>query len=134
MESDAIDPAGSFSSTNSQVRVISHHTFIRNKISSNIDDLDVLHQIYSWIPNNESIRPNPDVLARKRLKCQEILTAWESFKDYVLHTVFKKHHIFVNNKYQAVNDRVYGKKAFVPNEFPYNVSSGKILLYYFCLW
>lgn len=114
------------SSSSSQSRDKGYHTFIRNKISSKIDDLDVLHQIYSWIPNNESIRPNSDVLARKRLKCQEILTVWESFKDYILHTVFKKQHMFVNDKYQAVNDRVYGKKVFTPNEFPYNLSSGTI--------
>lgn len=133
MASDAIDPSYR-SSSSSELRVLSHYTFIRSKISSNIEDLDLLHQIYSWIPNNESIRPNPDILAKKRLKCQEILAIWESFKDYILHTVFKKHHMFVNNKYQAVNDRVYGKKIFVPNEFPYNLSSGKIeiisLIYY----
>jgi hypothetical protein len=61
---------------------------IRNKISSDIQDLNELNKKYFWIPNETMIRPNEKVLEEKRHFSNYVLHNWMSFKDFILDTHF----------------------------------------------
>jgi hypothetical protein len=102
-------------------------------ISSNIDDLTSLHRNFGWIPNENTIRPSPENIQRKRDRMEMVVSSWTSFDDYILHTIFGKPlkaAIVGDDKY-AVSDRnVSGMILFLPNEFPYNLEEG----FHWVLW
>jgi hypothetical protein len=62
---------------------------IRNKISSDIQDLNDLHKKNFWIPDETMIRPSEKVLEDKRNFSNYVLHNWMSFKDFILDTHFK---------------------------------------------
>jgi len=94
---------------------------LRNKISSNIQDLNELHKYYKWIPDENMIRPNPKVLEDKRIFSEYILRKWASFKDFILDTHFK-YPINIKDGYRCIHSEV--KKSewnFQKSLFPYDL-------------
>ena len=63
---------------------------IRGQISSNILDLNDLHSIYNWIPNENMIRPNSIELSKKHLTLDIIQNEWYSMYDYLLFKIFNQ--------------------------------------------
>ena len=99
---------------------------LRCNISSNLADLDRLHQTFQWIPNSTQIRPSAETMQIKRLFCQNIEENWHSFGDFILETVFKKISTpgYDGLKYCADKD-VDLVHIFAPNQFPYDLNEGE---------
>jgi len=94
---------------------------LRNKINSNIQDLNELHKYYKWIPDENMIRPNSKVLEDKRIFSDYVLSKWASFKDFILDTHFK-YPINIKDGYRCIHSEV--KKSewnFQKSLFPYDL-------------
>ena len=100
---------------------------LRGLISSDINDLDRLQKSYNWIPSSSSIRPAPVVLEAKQKRLEEIVSKFDTMRDYILSTVFMKptKKQYMTSKLYATDEiGVADMKIFAPNEFPYNLESG----------
>jgi hypothetical protein len=106
---------------------------IRGKISSDIGDLNVLHEIYPWIPNEAQIRPSPEQLSIKWAKLDAIEREWVSMTDFTLHQIFDKAITILPSGQHAVDDQIVGEDdvRFLPSHFPYDISPGG---FHFVLW
>jgi hypothetical protein len=100
------------------------------KISPDLEDLAILSRGFTWIPNENGIRPTPENIQRKRDKLAWIESNWHSFSDYILNVVFEKPFVkrmtpdgAVKNK--VCDHNVAGMIKFLPNEFPYQLRSGQ---------
>jgi hypothetical protein len=99
---------------------------IKNVVSSNIDDLEVLSKIYPWIPDHDSVRPTPEVLTEKLATLSEINDKWQSLEDYILFKVFSKEFSVEDGKYFVRDKNVTpSTKIFEENHFPYNTPEGQ---------
>ena len=93
---------------------------IRNQISSDLSELNKLHTIYPWIPNENMIRPNSIELSKKNLSIALIEDDWISITDFIYHTVFnQKKQIFIKNFIPIIEtdieDFVFSKALFSYN-------------------
>ena len=84
-------------------------------ISSDINILNILIQVYPWIPNKDTIRPSEKVLEKKielieKLNNQNILLS-----DHIITTIFN-------------ND---DNKVFIENPFPYNINGNHYVMWYY---
>ena len=103
----------------------------RQKISSDVKDLNALNKIYDWIPNEETIRPDAEVRALKHSKMIDITENWRSYSDYILCQVFGKESLTENNKFYARDSRgISSRIVFQPNDFPYNLPK----THHYILW
>jgi len=93
---------------------------IRNKISSDINDLDNLNKIYSWIPNKDTIRPTESEIIKKKEILNIIEKEWLSLKDYILHTIFDQNYEIKNN-YKFIKLNTSLEWIFCPSNFRYNI-------------
>jgi hypothetical protein len=103
---------------------------LRGKISSDLDDLDALHEKFPFLPSRETIRPTPNIMEMKWQKCMEIASTWASFKDYTLHRVFGVPFHFRGERFEAVSDIVCGRAVFQQNEFPYATGAEHAVMWY----
>ncbi len=106
-------------------------SLLRNKISSDIQDLNELHTKYWWIPNENMIRPTQKMIEDKRQVSESILYNWMSFKDFILHNIF-------NCPYDTEDGHLYVPDSVINYEwhfsksiFPYDVPSG---VNHYVLW
>jgi hypothetical protein len=83
------------------------------KIPSDIPSLNKLSKTYPWIPNENSIRPSPEIMIKKCMLNQHIQRDWPSLQVYIEKTIFR------------------GRTGWIFEEcmFPYN-TKGK----HFVLW
>lgn len=79
---------------------------LRDKIDSNIEFLNLLSSRYTWIPNNESIRPSVDELRRKIELMASLAATGVSLADFV------RGNIFLDGLASWI---------FVPSSFRYNL-------------
>jgi hypothetical protein len=94
---------------------------LRNKISSDIHDLNELHKKYWWIPDENMVRPTPEILEEKRAFSNYVLHNWMSYKDFILDTHFK-YRVDIEDGHKFVSSTV--KKSewnFQQSLFPYNI-------------
>jgi len=75
------------------------------QISSNLEELNKLHALHAWIPNEDMIRPNSEDLCIKKNAMREICDDWLDTYHYILHTIF-------GLGYDSI-----AKKKFVPDVF-----------------
>ena len=61
---------------------------MRQRISSDIDEMEALHLQHGWIPGAASIRPTTDIMETKRNYISNMLTRYESLEDFILHRMF----------------------------------------------
>jgi hypothetical protein len=90
-------------------------TQLRRKISSDIQDLNKLHQEYWWIPDETMVRPSAEVLEAKWALGRRLMDDGVSFKDFILHMYFT-----------GVNPWAFDKSLF-----PYQLPPGAE---HFVLW
>ena len=92
-------------------------------IDSNIDNLNKLHNIYKWIPNSESIRPNHTDLENKRIMINHINNDWICPRDYILSKIFDQvYHLNLNMKYEITQiDPNIKEWVFKPSDFRYKI-------------
>ena len=94
---------------------------LRNKISSDIQDLNELHRYYKWIPDENMIRPNPKVLEDKRIFSDYVLRKWASFQDFILDTHFKYTVDIKDERYYIQNEVKKSEWNFQKSLFPYDL-------------
>jgi hypothetical protein len=63
-------------------------TQLRRQISSDIQDLNKLHQEYWWIPDETMVRPSAEVLEAKWALAQRLIDDGVSFKDFIMRMYF----------------------------------------------
>lgn len=113
---------------------------LKSEISPDIEDLQVLSETYSWIPNSESIRPTPEVLSVKLSTLEEINERWRSLHDYISVSVFKQTFCVEHGKFAVADccNVTPENKVFKENEFPYSISEGHHWVLWYgcgqCLW
>ena len=93
---------------------------IRGQISPNLNELNEFHKLYSWIPNENMIRPNEKDLELKLEFSKYALTRWQSYKDFILHYFFKCPFIIQNNKF-VVFEQIRNEWSFTKSIFRYNL-------------
>jgi len=92
------------------------------QVSSDVNSLDKLNEIYNWIPNKDCIRPSDKDIEKKSLFFDNIKNFYESDKDYVLVDIFGFSSIINDNgKLKVIEDNIEDKYIFEPNIFPYNL-------------
>lgn len=97
---------------------------IRGQISSNISDLNDLHSIYHWIPNENMIRPNSIELSKKHLTLDIIQNEWHSMYDYILFKIFNQNFLVRDNiKYIPYILVDIEEWVFSESIFKYNINS-----------
>lgn len=95
---------------------------LRCKISSNLKELNNLHDIYNWIPDETMIRPSDKIIEDKQYYIRYIDNMWMSSKDFILATHFNYDtdiddgHIYVPTVKQS-------EWSFRESMFPYNLRS-----------
>ena len=92
-------------------------TLLRRQISSDIQDLNRLHQEYWWIPDETMIRPSVEVLEAKCVLAAKLIEDGVTFKDFILNTYFTGPWI--------------SSWAFHKSLFPYRLQAGAE---HFVLW
>jgi hypothetical protein len=60
----------------------------RQKISTNLDSMEQLHSQYGWIPGSASIRPNAEIIEKKKNYIMNMLTRYRTLQDFFLHRFF----------------------------------------------
>lgn len=87
------------------------------KISSNIDDLELLSKEHAWLGlGKASIRPNELVLEEKRRILGEEVAKYSSVEDYLINTIFTKEKPL---------------RIFLPNRFAYDLPRGT---HHYVMW
>jgi hypothetical protein len=94
---------------------------VRNIISSDLFNLDILNTKYKWIPNSKQIRPDEKILIEKNKVLDQIELEWNSLKDYILHTVFDKNYVYQSNKKFVLDDTISDAYKFQLSSFRYNL-------------
>lgn len=93
---------------------------LRRQISSSVEDLNQLHSLYYWIPNEETIRPSPDILREKLAFSEYVFQNYMSFKDFILATHFG-YSFNVEDKLMYVPQVLKAEWNFRKSLFPYNM-------------
>ena len=61
---------------------------LRTRVSSDLHDLQRLHEATGWTPSADQIRPTAAVRAQKELLLSNLGAMWASPMDWVFHHVF----------------------------------------------
>jgi hypothetical protein len=94
---------------------------IRNKISSDVKDLNELNKQYSWLPNEIMVRPSSDERIKKEILIYQINKEWLSTKDYILHSIFGKNYQNMNGIKFVSEQANLLEWVFQPCIFRYNL-------------
>jgi hypothetical protein len=94
---------------------------IRNKISADIIELNELNKKYSWIPNENMIRPSSDEKIKKEIFISQINREWLSTKDYILNSVFGKSYQIMSDIKFVKDQQNLREWVFEPCIFRYNL-------------
>ena len=86
-------------------------------IDSNIDNLNLLHESYDWLPNENLIRPNNNILIKKKQLFEIISKMNLSFENYIINIYFN------NNNLE--------QKLFIKNPFPYDIKGNHYIMWYY---
>lgn len=68
---------------------------LRREIPSDMNELDLLHHRYDWLPNSTTIRPDSKNRAIKEAALLYINSKWLTLNDYILYKVYDKKKIVV---------------------------------------
>lgn len=126
---------------------------IRSEVSSDVQILNYLSsEGRKWIPNENTIRPKPEIIEKKNISFLNIHNTWYSLDDYILYKVFgKKYEVTREQKFRIILDidqSIYNdtnvnerkKKleslvskndmVFIENAYPYDVEGNHWVLWY----
>jgi hypothetical protein len=104
---------------------------LRKKISSDIQDLNELHKIYPWIPNEHMVRPSLKVLQEKFQFSDYVLANWMTFKDFILDTHFQYPIDIEDGHKYVVNTGTKSEWNFTKSLFPYDLPAN---VNHYILW
>ena len=103
-------------------------------ISPDLENLDKLHAIYSWIPNSEQIRPTDELIEKKEKDYVNILNFYNTIIDYLYDFIFDfPTEVQSGGKLKSFNlDGLI--KMFKPNDYPYKLddNSNHYIMWYNC--
>jgi hypothetical protein len=92
------------------------------KISSNIEDLEKLHQRFMWIPGMNNVSPSKNIIFKKYLDSKFRGLVYKSIKDYIYIRHFQfKPTLNKEGKLECLQDDIRISKAFVKNDYPYDL-------------
>ena len=108
---------------------------LHQKISNKYVDLNKIHEMYAFIPNEEQVRPSPEEKERKAKKLEELAATWKEFIDFIYATVFQLPHIEAKNGVKTVPNRYKEQMdktqhVFQEQLFPYRIEDGR----HFVMW
>lgn len=92
-----------------------------NKISSDLDALDLLHQITKWTPNSNQIRPTTETIQAKELFIENLLKFYPSINDYILDIVFNLPFKINTQGQTCVDNHFTSSYKLIENMFPYQL-------------
>lgn len=104
---------------------------IRSRISSELEALNALHILNSWIPNETMIRPNQKILKDKAHFSNYVLYYWMSFKDFILDTHFKYPVDIDDGQIYVIKKVEKSEWNFTQSLFPYDLPAGT---HHYVLW
>ena len=70
-------------------RVPSTGDKLRCRVNEDAEELQLLHEVYGWVPGKAHVRPTPEVRAQKELLLANLSSMWASAADWVFHHVFE---------------------------------------------
>ena len=98
---------------------------LRCRVDSDSTVLQLLHEVYKWVPGEANVRPTPEVRAQKELLLANLDGMWASPADWVYHHVFGMTTARgANGKRSCVSRPDAGTTVFARNPFPYAVPNG----------
>ena len=108
---------------------------LASKISSDYEDLDIIHETYKFVPNRDGVRPSEEAKIEKAKKLEEITQRWKDFTDFIYSSVFGLPHIELPDGKRTVANRHkdrLDRKLFVFQKqmFPYLIEEGQ----HFVMW
>lgn len=97
---------------------------LRCRVSCDVEELEVLNQVYGWVPGAAHVRPSDDVRAQKALLLSNLCAMWASPADWVFHHIFGSRTTRGRDGKRSAARPPPGATFFAPNPFPYQVPSG----------
>lgn len=97
---------------------------LRCRVNSDAEELQLLHEVYGWIPGRDNVRPKPEVRAQKELLLANLEAMWASPLDWVFHHVFGAATTRGTDGKRSATRPQPGLTVFKPNPFPYDVPRG----------
>ena len=97
---------------------------LRCRVNSDADELQLLHEVYGWVPGRDDIRPSPAVRAQKELLLSNLEAMWASPTDWVFAHVFGSETRRNERGKREAQRPDAGRTVFKPNPFPYAVPQG----------
>ena len=97
---------------------------LRCRVSSSVEELQLLHEVYAWVPGAEHIRPTPEVRAQKETFLLNLDSMWASQIDFVHHHIFGAPATRRPDGRRASARPTAGASVFKPNHFPYQLPAG----------
>lgn len=97
---------------------------LRCRISSDVEELALLHEVYGWVPGAEHVRPTPEVRAQKELLLANLGSMWLSPAHWVYHHVFGSSTTRGADGKRSAALPLACSTVFARNPFPYAVPPG----------
>jgi hypothetical protein len=124
------NPAFAASQTNPEADIDSSK-YLQGRISHRLEDLDLLHEKFNWVPSSSQIRPNESSLRRKTSQIAKINEKWNSLAEYIYHTVFGCTTVEIDDKLYVPDADIRNQRRFRVSTFPYNLDGGG---YHYVMW
>lgn len=93
-------------------------------MSSDVEELQLLHEVYGWVPGRDHVRPSPAVRAQKELLLNNLEAMWASPADWVFHHVFGAPTTRNASGRREAERPAAGITVFRANPYPYDVPPG----------
>lgn len=106
------------------VRAHSTGELLRCRVNSDSEELQLLHEVYGWVPGEAHVRPTPSVRAQKELLLSNLGSMWSTNADWVFHNIFGSPTTRGNDGKRSAARPPEGSTLFAVNPFPYNVPPG----------
>ena len=93
-------------------------------MNSDAEELQLLHEVYGWVPGRDRIRPTQTVRAQKELLLSNLDAMWASPMDWVFHHVFGSPTARGPDGKRKSERPQAGRTVFKANPYPYDVPDG----------
>ena len=104
---------------------------VNGKINPDVNNLNKLNKIQSWIPSGNQIRRTHHMQNIFDKDMKSILSIYNSFKDYIYDKFFNQEIAFSDDKLKIINSNFNFKYRLCINDYPYNISNNTL---HYVLW
>lgn len=94
---------------------------LHGRVDSDLENLQLLHEVYGWPPGGAHVRPSPTVRAQKDILLRNLSSMWASSADWVFHHVFAMPTKRGADGKRTAKHPAPGETVFARNPFPYDV-------------